>query len=47
VVFGQDKAGITAIAVHAAEKCKELEATVPGTEVFYEYSPESYTGTEL
>ena len=47
VVFGQDKAGITAIALHAAAKCKELEATVPGTEVFYEYSPESYTGTEL
>jgi 2-isopropylmalate synthase len=47
VVFGQDKEGITAIALHAAAKCKELEATVPGTEVFYEYSPESYTGTEL
>ena len=47
VVFGQDKAGITAIALHAAAKCKELEASVPGTEVFYEYSPESYTGTEL
>jgi 2-isopropylmalate synthase len=47
VVFGQEKAGITAIALHAAAKCKELEATVPGTEVFYEYSPESYTGTEL
>ena len=47
VVFGQDKEGITAIALHAAAKCKELESTVPGTEVFYEYSPESYTGTEL
>ena len=47
VVFGQDKDGITAIALHAARKCKELEATVPGTEVYYEYSPESYTGTEL
>lgn len=47
VVFGQDKAGITAIALHAAAKCKELEVTVPGTEVYYEYSPESYTGTEL
>jgi 2-isopropylmalate synthase len=47
VVFGQDKDGITAIALHAAAKCKELESTVPGTEVFYEYSPESYTGTEL
>ncbi len=47
VVFGQDKDGITAIALKAAEKCKSLESTVPGTEVFYEYSPESYTGTEL
>ncbi|MEY4452935.1 MAG: hypothetical protein RIT51_613 [Actinomycetota bacterium] len=47
VVFGQDKEGITAIALHAAKKCLELEATVPGTQVFYEYSPESYTGTEL
>ena len=47
VVFGQDKAGIMEIALHAAAKCLELEATVPGTEVFYEYSPESYTGTEL
>ncbi|MCX8529851.1 MAG: 2-isopropylmalate synthase [Rhodoluna sp.] len=47
VVFGQDKDGITAIALNAAAKCLELEATVPGTQVFYEYSPESYTGTEL
>jgi len=47
VVFGQDKAGIKEIALHAARKCLELEATVPGTQVYYEYSPESYTGTEL
>jgi len=47
VVFGQDKEGITAIALNAAAKCLELESTVPGTQVFYEYSPESYTGTEL
>ncbi|CAB4955964.1 unannotated protein [freshwater metagenome] len=47
VVFGQDKEGITAIALNAAVKCLELESTVPGTQVFYEYSPESYTGTEL
>ncbi|MFM1785837.1 MAG: hypothetical protein RLZZ108_861 [Actinomycetota bacterium] len=47
VVFGQDKEGITAIALHAAKKCLELEARVPGTQVYYEYSPESYTGTEL
>ena len=47
VVFGQDKDGITAIALNAAAKCLELESTVPETQVFYEYSPESYTGTEL
>jgi 2-isopropylmalate synthase len=47
VVFNQDKTGIMQIATHAAAKCLELESTLPGTQVFYEYSPESYTGTEL
>lgn len=47
VVFGQDKQGIKEIALSAARKCLELEATVPETDVYYEYSPESYTGTEL
>jgi 2-isopropylmalate synthase len=47
VVFNQDKAGIKAIAVAGAQKCREMEALIPETDVFYEYSPESYTGTEL
>lgn len=47
VVFGQDKDGIKKIATDAAKYCLELEKTLPDTEVFYEYSPESYTGTEL
>ena len=47
VVFGQDKDGIKEIALSAARKCLELEKTVPETNIFYEYSPESYTGTEL
>jgi len=47
VVFGQDKDGIKKIATDAAKKCLELQATIPETEVYYEYSPESYTGTEL
>ena len=47
VVFKADKQGILEIATHGARKCLEMEATVPGTEFFYEYSPESYTGTEL
>jgi 2-isopropylmalate synthase len=46
VVFGLDRAGITDIAVNAAKLCRKLEHTVPGTDVFYEYSPESFTGTE-
>src|SRR3954468_11726532 len=47
VVFGLDKDGITAIATEAAKLCRKLEDKVPGTDVRYEYSPESYTGTEL
>jgi 2-isopropylmalate synthase len=46
VVFGQGKPGIIKIATDAARWCKQLESTLPGTEVFYEYSPESFTGTE-
>jgi 2-isopropylmalate synthase len=48
VVFGLDKAGITAIATDGARLCqKYAEIHTPDTEIFYEYSPESYTGTEL
>ena len=47
VVFNQDKDGIKKIALDAAKKCKSLEHMIPGTNVYYEYSPESYTGTEL
>ena len=46
VVFNQDKQGIIDIAVHAATLCKELESTLVGSEIRYEYSPESFTGTE-
>jgi 2-isopropylmalate synthase len=47
VVFREDKQGIIDIALFGARTCRALEATVPGTTVYYEYSPESYTGTEL
>lgn len=47
VVFGQDKAGIKKIATDAAVLCLGFESMIPETRVFYEYSPESYTGTEL
>src|SRR5690606_4067085 len=47
VVFRSDKQGIIDIALEGARLCKKFEKTVPDTEVYYEYSPESYTGTEL
>lgn len=47
VVFNADKDEIKKIATDAAEICLELEKTIPETMVYYEYSPESYTGTEL
>ena len=47
VVFGLDMEGVQKIATDAAALCKSLEATSPSTEFFYEYSPESFTGTEL
>ena len=47
VVFHTDKQGIIDIALQGARWCVESEAMVPETEIFYEYSPESYTGTEL
>jgi 2-isopropylmalate synthase len=48
VVFGLDRDGITDIATQGARLCmKYAEMITPDTEIFYEYSPESYTGTEL
>jgi 2-isopropylmalate synthase len=47
VVFRTDKQGVIDIALQGARWCKQYEDTVPGTTVYYEYSPESYTGTEL
>ena len=47
VVFGLDKPGIVDIAVNAAKLCRKLEEAMGETEIFYEYSPESYTGTEV
>ncbi|MEY3890789.1 MAG: hypothetical protein RLY62_971 [Actinomycetota bacterium] len=47
VVFGLDKDGIKKIATDGAQICLDLVKSVPGTLVSFEYSPESYTGTEL
>jgi 2-isopropylmalate synthase len=47
VVFGLDRAGIVDIAVSGARLIQEISASVSGTEFVFEYSPESFTGTEL
>ncbi|MCV7385981.1 2-isopropylmalate synthase [Mycolicibacter longobardus] len=47
VVFRADRDAVQAIAVAGARKCLEEQAKYPGTRWRYEYSPESYTGTEL
>jgi len=47
VVFRSDREGVKQIAVDGAKLCLELERMLERTQVFYEYSPESYTGTEL
>ena len=46
VVFGLDRDGITTIATDAARLVREYEPTLPDTALRYEYSPESFTGTE-
>jgi 2-isopropylmalate synthase len=47
VVFRTDKQGIIDIAVEGARLCRSMESMAPDTDIYYEYSPESYTGTEL
>ncbi len=47
VVFRSGMDGIVDIALQGARLCRKLEETVPETTIYYEYSPESYTGTEL
>lgn len=48
VVFGLDRDGITDIATSAMRTARKYaESITSGTEIYWEYSPESYTGTEL
>ncbi len=48
VVFGLDRDGVKEIAVRGAEWCaKYADSMLPDTDVRWQYSPESYTGTEL
>jgi 2-isopropylmalate synthase len=47
VVFGLDRQGIIDIAVRGAERVRRNAARMAGSEIVYQYSPESFTGTEL
>jgi 2-isopropylmalate synthase len=47
VVFRSDRPGITKIATDGAENVLRFSEKFPGTDWRFEYSPESYTGTEL
>ena len=46
VVFKKNKEEIKKLATDAAELCKDLENEAKGIDLYYEYSPESFTGTE-
>ena len=46
VVFKKNKDEIKKLATDAAELCKKLEGDAKGIDLYYEYSPESFTGTE-
>ncbi len=47
IVFRLDRAGIIDIAVRGATAVRENSLRYPDTEWIFEYSPESFTGTEL
>lgn len=47
VVFGMSKDEIKQIAIDGAKMMLKYEKEYPETEFFYEYSPESFTGTEM
>ncbi len=47
VVFGEDRAGVMEIARRGAGLIRERAARMPETPITLEYSPESFTGTEL
>ena len=46
VVFRKNKEEIKKLATDAAELCKDLENEAKGIDLYYEYTPESFTGTE-
>ncbi len=47
VVFGLEKPEIITIATRGATRVKELVSTLPGTDIIFEYSPESFSSTEI
>lgn len=46
VVFRKNRAEVKKLATDAAELCKELEGEAKGIDLYYEYSPESFSGAE-
>jgi 2-isopropylmalate synthase len=47
IVFGLDQKGIKEIAVRGTQQIKDRLKKVPGTDIRFEYSPESFSGTEV
>jgi len=47
VVFGMDRRGIVDLALTGARAVRDGREQMPETEIVYQYSPESFTGTEL
>ncbi|MFA9438538.1 2-isopropylmalate synthase [Uliginosibacterium sp. sgz301328] len=47
IVFNTDRAGVTKIAVESAELVRQLAAEQPETEWVFQYSPETFSTTEL
>ena len=47
VVYGLDQAGIIDLAVTGTRQCRELREAMSGSNIRFEYSPESFTGTEI
>ena len=47
ITFGIDKQGVIDIAVRGTRQIKDRVKTVPGTKIRFEYSPESFSGTEV
>jgi 2-isopropylmalate synthase len=47
VVYGLDKQGIIDVGVAGTRQCRELRETMQGSNIRFEYSPESFTGTEI